>query len=132
MEKTTVGYNAVRIRDARKAAISRIREVLRPACMALARLGDDTKDNRILARKISGLPADDDSNWVYLGAVGVDAVGGTDIDDADKDLSPAALDAAMADARKLVRMVEDGVAAYMAGHDAETAETIRQLDASAQ
>jgi hypothetical protein len=130
MTITTIQGNSNRISDARNAAIARIREELKPACGALARLGLDTKDNRILARKISGLPAADMSGWVSLGAVGVDATWTTQVDEAVK--TPAELDAAMADARKLVRMVTDGVNAYMAGHDAETAETVKQLDASAR
>jgi hypothetical protein len=131
MNKSTVLTNKAMVSKAIADAEERVRSVLRPASAMLLRLGGDTTENREIARKAMGLPSNAEDSAIVLGQVGVYAsssgscmrmVGRT----------PADFDLAMADARRLARLVEEGVERYMAAHDAETAVTVSQFDASAK
>jgi hypothetical protein len=130
---TTVDENNMQLDNAVRSARARVEDVLCEAMPHLCRLGTDSVDNRALARRLAGVPADLTENQYFIRlnqlSVGVDTTGVL----VPKEIrSPAQLDQAMADARLLVRLISDGVNRYMAGHTAEVGEACRQLEASAR
>ena len=107
MAKTTVAMNNTRIENAKLAALARIRSTLNSAVPSLTRIGTDDAPNRDKVREICGL-AESGSGYIQIGCnrVGVDAAGGVFIPTLT---TPAELDAAMSDARELVRLIDEGV-----------------------
>jgi hypothetical protein len=129
---TTVDENNMQLDNAVRAARARVEAVLREAMPHLYRLGNDSADNRALARRLAGIPAPPENQYFLRlnpTSVGVDA---TNVWVPKEIRSPAQLDQAMTDARLLVRLISDGVNRYMAGHTAEVGEACRQLEASAR
>jgi len=131
MTKSTVQSNEYQIHKAIMGAEERVRAVLRPACATLLRLGGDTSITREIARKAMGLPSNAEDSTIVLGQAGVYAsTYGSHLRMTSR--TPGDFDDAMSDARKLARLVDEGVERYMAAHDAETAVTVAQFDASAK
>lgn len=127
--KTINGLEA-EINEATNRARNRVGGVLVEASDYLALLGADTPENRKLAGEICGLvcPSGGYVTTSSVSRVGVDAGGLWYA----KGYTPGDLDEAMAEARRLVRRISDGITGYMVGKEAEAAERIRQLDASAR